>query len=85
MVNALIPIAQKLRGVVYAQCEGDTVAEAQDYAGDFGQRELMLLWPRFLNEFSGDTVARALGLRAKIDHDIVAVRAGKYWRIMAKK
>ncbi len=22
---------------------------------------------------------------AKIDHDIVAVRAGKYWRIMAKK
>ena len=70
VVNALIPIAQKLRGVVYAQCEGDTVAEAQDYAGDFGQRELMLLWPRFLNEFSGDTVARALGLRAKIDHDI---------------
>lgn len=70
VVNALVPIAQKLRGMVYAQCDGDTIVEAQDYAGDFGQRELMLLWPRFENDFAGDTVARAVGLRARIDEEI---------------
>lgn len=70
VVNALIPIAQKLRSMVYAQCEGDTIVEAQAYAGDFGQRELMLLWPRFENAFAGDTVARAMGQRARIDEEI---------------
>lgn len=70
VVNALIPIAQKLRGMVYAQCAGADLAAAQAYAGNFGVRELMLLWPQFDDAFTGDTVARALGLRARIDHEI---------------
>ncbi len=70
VATALIPIAQKLRAMVYAQAEGDTVAEAKTYAENFGQRELMLIWPRFENAFLGDTVARALGLRARIDEEI---------------
>ncbi|OJW73029.1 MAG: phage tail protein [Sphingomonadales bacterium 63-6] len=70
VVAELLPIAEQLRAMVYAQCQGDDVAEAITYAGEFGQRELMLLWPRFAADFEGDTVARALGLRAKIDQDI---------------
>ncbi|MCB2051372.1 MAG: phage tail sheath subtilisin-like domain-containing protein, partial [Novosphingobium sp.] len=56
--------------MVYAQATGDSVAEAKTYGENFGQRELMLLWPRFENAFLGDTVARAMGLRAKIDEEI---------------
>ncbi|MEZ5688700.1 MAG: phage tail sheath subtilisin-like domain-containing protein [Caenibius sp.] len=70
VTTALIPIAQKLRAMVYAQATGDSVAEAKTYGENFGQRELMLLWPRFENAFLGDTVARAMGLRAKIDEEI---------------
>lgn len=70
VIAALVPIAQQLRAMIYAQCGGDDVAGAIAFAGDFGARELMLLWPRFAAEFEGDTVARALGLRAKIDQDI---------------
>lgn len=67
---ALIPIAQQLRAMVYAQCGGDDVAGAIAYAGDFNARELMLLWPKFGADFEGDTVARAMGLRALIDQEI---------------
>ena len=74
----LVGIAQKLRGFAYVSAYGcATKEDAVAYRNNFGQREIMIIWP----EFSGwDTVtdstitfsavARALGLRAKIDNDI---------------
>ncbi|MCA0208136.1 MAG: phage tail sheath subtilisin-like domain-containing protein [Proteobacteria bacterium] len=66
---ALAIVARKLRGFAYAAAVGDTIAEAVTYRGEFAQRELMLLWPNFTGDFAGDAVARALGLRARIDQE----------------
>lgn len=66
VTNALIPLAQILRGEVYALATGATVAAAVTYAAQFGQRELMLLWPETLAG-GGDAEARALGMRSAID------------------
>lgn len=73
---AMIVVAKKLRGMVYAGAKGDTVAEAVTYAGQFEARELMLLWPdvKAVND-AGATVivpaaAFAIGLRAAIDRDV---------------
>lgn len=62
----LATIAQKLRGMAYCAAIGDTVAEVTAYRANFSQRELMLIWPEF-TDFAGSAIARALGLRAKID------------------
>jgi phage tail sheath protein FI len=70
VLAAMVPIAQQLRAMAYGQCDGAAVADAVAFAGDFSARELMLIWPKFGNDFAGDTVARALGLRAKIDEEI---------------
>ncbi len=78
VANALATIAQKLRGMAYISAYGATTREeAAAYRKKFGQRELMLIWPDFVN---WDTVknttstipatAAALGLRAKIDEEI---------------
>lgn len=64
---AMVTVAKKLRGMVYAAAVGDTVAEAVTYRASFQDRELMLLWPNWSGSFAGDAVARALGLRAQID------------------
>lgn len=69
VTTALATVAGKLRATVYAAAEGDTVAEAVTYRENFAARELMLLWPNWSNDFAGDAVARALGLRAKIDEE----------------
>lgn len=66
---ALAIVARKLRGFGYAAAVGDTIAEAITYRAEFAQRELMLLWPNFTGDFAGDAVARALGLRARIDQE----------------
>lgn len=66
---ALAIVARKLRGFAYAAAVGDTIAEAITYRDEFAQRELMLLWPNFTGDFAGDAVARALGLRARIDQE----------------
>lgn len=66
---ALAVVAKKLRGFVYAGAVGDTIAEALTYREEFSQRELMLLWPNFTGTFEGDAVARAMGLRARIDEE----------------
>ena len=63
----LVTVAKALRGMVYAAAIGADVADVITYAGDFGDRELMLIWPSFTGAFAGDAVARALGLRAQID------------------
>lgn len=75
---AMITIAQQLRAFVYAsawECADKEAAVL--YRDTFGARELMLLWPEFLSWNSttsaADTahaVARALGLRAKIDQTV---------------
>lgn len=69
VTTALATVAGKLRAMVYAAAEGDTVAEAVTYRENFVARELMLLWTNWSNAFAGDAVARALGLRAKIDEE----------------
>jgi phage tail sheath protein FI len=62
-------VGRQLRAMAYAMAEGDTLAEAITYRGEFGARELMLLWPGFTGG-AADTVARAMGLRARIDQEI---------------
>ena len=63
----LVTIAKKLRAFAYAAAQGDTIAEAVTYRGEFSDRELMLIWPGTNADFEGDIIARALGLRARID------------------
>lgn len=75
---ALVVIAQQLRAFVYAsawECADKEAAVA--YRDSFGARELMLIWPEFesWNTVTDKTdtayaVARALGLRAKIDQTV---------------
>lgn len=78
VTSALVSIAQKLRGFVYASawnCE--TMEEAVAYRNQFGARELMLLWPDFLAwstsanaTTTANATARALGLRAQLDKEV---------------
>lgn len=73
-----VSIAQQLRAFVYASCYGcATLEEAIQYRNGFGARELMLIWPDFtafdVNTATTTTahaVARAMGLRAKIDQTV---------------
>ncbi|OLO05103.1 phage tail sheath protein [Salinicola socius] len=72
---ALISLAQKLRAFAYLSAYGCTsVEEATMYRQTYGAREAMVIWP----DFTGfdvnaaqtrnlSAVARAMGLRAKID------------------
>ncbi|MGB9669949.1 MAG: phage tail sheath protein [Halothiobacillaceae bacterium] len=75
VATEMISIAQQLRAMAYASCwDCATKEEALAYRENFSARELMLIWPDFLswdtiaNESAeASAVARALGLRAKID------------------
>jgi phage tail sheath protein FI len=72
---AMVTVLQQLRAFGYATCAGAaTVADAKTYRATFGARELMLIWPDFTGwdtatsaEVTLQTVAIALGLRAKLD------------------
>lgn len=78
VANALAAAAQSLRAFAYATVWGaDTKEEANLYREQFGQRELMLIWPDFVDwdtttnrAADAPAVAYALGLRAKIDEQI---------------
>ncbi|MFJ2986595.1 phage tail sheath protein [Collimonas sp. NPDC087041] len=78
VTNALVSVAQQLRSFVYAAAHGClTKEDATLYRKDFGQRELMLIWPDFVSwdtaanaEASIPAVAYALGLRAKLDEEV---------------
>lgn len=78
VTTELVAIAQKLRGFAYANCFGaQTVSEALAYRENFGARELMLIWPDFVSwdtvanaNAPASAVARALGLRAKLDQQV---------------
>lgn len=73
----LTGIAQKLRAFQYAAAwECATKEDAVAYRENFGARETMLVWPDFVSwdtvanrEASAYAVARALGMRAKIDNE----------------
>lgn len=69
-------VAAKLRAMAYARAVGTTIEEAIDYRANFTARELMLLYPDFLaptdvlgNTGPSSSVARALGMRARIDQE----------------
>lgn len=62
-------VAKKLRGFLYFAGQGASVAEAITYRANFGEREMMMIWPNWSASFAGDAVARAMGLRARIDAD----------------
>ena len=71
VVTALIPVAKRLRGMIYAAARPQaaiaaTIADAVTYREEFGDRELMLLWPD-LTGWDGQAVATAMGLRAALD------------------
>lgn len=66
---ALVVIAKKLRAFVYAAPIAETVAAAITERGGYSARELMLIYADTTNVFDGDAIARAMGLRARIDEE----------------
>ncbi len=78
VATALVSIAQDLRAFAYVHADGcATKEEAVAYRDNFGAREVMVIWPSFekWDTVSSATVvapavARALGLRAKLDKEI---------------
>ncbi|MEO8643071.1 phage tail sheath protein [Pseudomonas sp.] len=78
VATELVVTAQKLRGFAYASAWGcETVSEAIAYRENFGARELMTIWPDFVNwdttlnaDAPASAIARALGLRAKLDEQV---------------
>lgn len=66
VTTALAVAAKKLRAMVYAQAAATTIVGATTYRSSFGDREVELIYPDF-NQWQGEAVARALGLRALID------------------
>jgi len=75
VATELVSIAQKLRAFAYVHANGaDTKEDAVAYRDNFGAREVMVIWPEFLTWDGAATVsspvARALGLRAKLDNEI---------------
>lgn len=75
--SELTSVAQKLRAFQYATAwECATKEDVVAYRENFGARETMLIWPDFVSwdttanqEASAYAVARALGMRAKIDNE----------------
>ncbi len=78
VTTELVATAEKLRAFAYANAHNcETVSEAIAYRDGFGARELMLIWPDFVNwdtttnaDAPASAVARALGLRAKLDQQV---------------
>lgn len=68
--QSLIVIAQRLRAFPYFAPDGDNVSDNIVDRGNYGQREGMLIWPNWDNDFDGDAVARAMGLRARLDEEL---------------
>ncbi|MEQ4541146.1 MAG: phage tail sheath protein [Billgrantia sp.] len=74
---SLIALAKKVRGFAYLSAFGcETVEETIMYRENFGDREAMVIWPDFTGWDTAtnstrnlSAIARALGLRARIDHE----------------
>lgn len=78
VATALASIAQQLRAFSYVSAwDCKTKEEAVAYRENFGAREVMVIWPDFQNwdtvtsaTVKASAIARALGLRAKIDQEV---------------
>ncbi|NWB91614.1 phage tail sheath protein [Pseudomonas agarici] len=78
VATALTTLAQQLRAFSYISAwDCKTKEEAVAYRDNFGARETMVIWPDFQNwntasnsTVTASAVARALGLRAKIDQQV---------------
>lgn len=78
VATALASIAQQLRAFAYVSAwDCKTKEEVVAYRENFGAREVMVIWPDFLNfniatssSTVASAVARALGLRARIDQEV---------------
>lgn len=78
VATALASVAKDLRAFAYVSAwECSTKEEVVAYRENFGARELMVIWPDFQSwdakanrTATAPAVARALGLRAKIDQEI---------------
>lgn len=78
VATELAGIAQKLRAFAYVSAWGAANKEAAvAYRDNFGQREVMVIWPDFLtwdtatsSSATAWATARAVGLRAKLDEEI---------------
>jgi phage tail sheath protein FI len=78
VASALVAIGQQLRAFNYVSAWNcKTKEEAVAYRENFGAREVMVIWPDFENwnittnaTAKASSVARALGLRAKIDQEV---------------
>ncbi|SDB28103.1 hypothetical protein SAMN03159382_02377 [Pseudomonas sp. NFACC23-1] len=78
VATALVSIAQQVHGFAYVSAWGcKTKEEVTAYRANFGAREAMVIWPEFQNwntvnnaTVTASAVARALGLRAKIDQEV---------------
>ncbi|WP_346833839.1 phage tail sheath protein [Pseudomonas koreensis] len=78
VATALASIAQQLRAFSYVSAWDCKIKEeAVAYRENFGGREVMVIWPDFQNwdtvtstTVKASAVARALGLRAKIDQEV---------------
>jgi phage tail sheath protein FI len=78
VASALVAIGQQLRAFNYISAWNcKTKEEAVAYRENFGAREVMVIWPDFENwnittnaTAKASSVARALGLRAKIDQEV---------------
>lgn len=78
VATALVSIAKDLRAFAYVSAwDCKTKEEVVAYRESFGAREVMVIWPEFQNwstvtnaTVTASAVARALGLRAKIDQEI---------------
>ncbi|MGL4275116.1 MAG: phage tail sheath protein [Pseudomonas paracarnis] len=77
VATALVSIAKDLRAFAYVSAwDCKTKEEVVAYRESFGAREVMVIWPEFLNwdtvankTATASAVSRALGLRAKIDQE----------------
>lgn len=77
VTNELAITGQNLRAFAYASPNVESIEDAADYRLNFGHRELMLIHGDFtafdtvsLKNDKAYTIARALGLRAKIDEQV---------------
>lgn len=78
VATELVAVAKKLRAFAYVSAyECETKEEVTAYRENFGAREVMVIWPDFVSfdvatkqQDSAYVIARALGLRAKLDKEI---------------
>lgn len=78
VATELAATAKKLRAFAYVSAwDCETKEEAVTYRDNFGDHEIMVIWPDFINwdtttnDYSiASATARALGLRARLDKEI---------------